>query len=72
MGAQRRRLAPAGGIRLWISPSVTMYLIEELLTTTDSNVRALVDELEFVIAPVINPDGEPCESRTHTLPNQRA
>lgn len=45
--------------REWVSPMVGMYLIEHLLTTYDSDARTkrLVDEIEWVIAPMLNPDG---------------
>ncbi len=45
--------------REWISPMVTMYAAERLITDydTDAQVQALVDAVEFLIVPMVNPDG---------------
>lgn len=45
--------------REWIAPMTTMYLGEHLVTQYGSNavVTDLVDNLEFLIVPVSNPDG---------------
>jgi len=45
--------------REWISPATVTYIAEQLLTQygTDPLVTALVDEIEWVILPVLNPDG---------------
>lgn len=50
-----------GGIhaREWIAPTTTNYIAHKLLTTynTDPLVKRLVDNLEFHVFPVLNPDG---------------
>jgi murein tripeptide amidase MpaA len=45
--------------REWITPMVTMYLAEALITRydTDPVIKDLVDRVEFFIVPVANPDG---------------
>jgi len=42
--------------REWIAPSVALYLLNQLVENYDSN-RDLVDNLDFFIVPVTNPDG---------------
>lgn len=48
-----------GGIhaREWISPATVTYLINEILTSTNANVRELADRHDWYIFPVFNPDG---------------
>jgi murein tripeptide amidase MpaA len=43
--------------REWISPATVMYMVEELLSSKDPAVVALIDKIEFAVAPCINPDG---------------
>jgi len=45
--------------REWISPMTVMYVVTELVTKygSDGNVTKYLDELEFIVIPVINPDG---------------
>ena len=45
--------------REWISPMTVMYFAERLLENydTDPEIRGLVDGVEFLIVPVVNPDG---------------
>jgi len=45
--------------REWIAPAALMYMTQRLLTdySKDPQVKKLMDKFEFVIAPVINPDG---------------
>jgi len=45
--------------REWIAPAVVMYMTQQLLTDYKKNpkVKKLMDKFEFVVAPVINPDG---------------
>merc|ERR1711939_394573 len=45
--------------REWIAPAVVMYMTQKLLAdySKDPQVKKLMDKFEFVIAPVINPDG---------------
>ena len=45
--------------REWIAPMVTMYLAEALVTRydTDPAIKGFVDRIEFLIVPVVNPDG---------------
>lgn len=43
--------------REWISSATTLWLINEFLTSTDTNVRSMVDGITWYILPVTNPDG---------------
>ncbi|XP_071639658.1 zinc carboxypeptidase-like [Temnothorax longispinosus] len=48
-----------GGIhaREWISPTTVMYILHQLLTSEDSDVRYVADNHNWFIFPVFNPDG---------------
>ena len=45
--------------REWISPATCMYMIRQILTTrkTNSDVKFMLDNYEWVIVPVLNVDG---------------
>lgn len=45
--------------REWVSPAAVTYLIEQLVEGygTDTRITRLLDELEWVFAPMMNPDG---------------
>ncbi len=45
--------------REWISPMVTMYAADRLISDydADAQVQAIVDAVEFLIVPMVNPDG---------------
>jgi len=46
--------------REWIAPAAVMYMTEHLLKgykSKDPKIKHLLDKFEFVVAPVINPDG---------------
>jgi hypothetical protein len=45
--------------REWITPMMVMYTAEQLLAKYDADprVRTVVDAMEFLIVPVVNPDG---------------
>jgi murein tripeptide amidase MpaA len=45
--------------REWVSPMTTLYVAEGLLSqyATDPHIHALVDSVEFIIIPIVNPDG---------------
>lgn len=43
--------------REWIASASAVWLINELLTSQDPNVRDLVDGLTWIIIPLLNPDG---------------
>jgi len=46
--------------REWISPAAVAYMSEQLVKgykKGDPQVKKLIDKFEFVVAPVINPDG---------------
>ncbi|KAL6261347.1 hypothetical protein P5V15_006444 [Pogonomyrmex californicus] len=48
-----------GGIhaREWISPATVMYILHQLLTSSDPEVRALAERHDWYIFPLFNPDG---------------
>lgn len=43
--------------REWISAATVTWIIKEFLTSTDPEVRALAENFEWHIFPVVNPDG---------------
>lgn len=43
--------------REWITSASTNWIINELLTSTDPEVQALLDNYNWYIFPVVNPDG---------------
>ncbi|XP_029664068.1 zinc carboxypeptidase-like [Formica exsecta] len=48
-----------GGIHAkeWISPATVMYILHQVLTSKDADVRALAESHDWYIFPVFNPDG---------------
>ncbi|KYN04096.1 PREDICTED: zinc carboxypeptidase-like [Cyphomyrmex costatus] len=48
-----------GGIhaREWISSATTMYILHQLLTSNNTDVRALAESHDWYIFPLFNPDG---------------
>ncbi|XP_011704931.1 PREDICTED: zinc carboxypeptidase-like, partial [Wasmannia auropunctata] len=55
-----------GGIhaREWISPATVMYILHQLLTSNNPEVRALAESHDWYIFPSFNPDGY---VYTHTM-----
>ncbi len=45
--------------REWISVATVMYLANELVSryNSDASIRALMDNIEFLFVPIVNPDG---------------
>lgn len=43
--------------REWISPATVMYILHQLLTSNNSDVRNLAESHDWYIFPVFNPDG---------------
>ncbi|XP_018331188.1 zinc carboxypeptidase-like [Agrilus planipennis] len=43
--------------REWISPATVTYILNELLTSTDPEVRAIADSHDWYVFPNSNPDG---------------
>ncbi len=45
--------------REWVNPATTLYIGDELLSKYASNcqIKELVDNVEFLIVPIVNPDG---------------
>ncbi|EGI71157.1 Zinc carboxypeptidase A 1, partial [Acromyrmex echinatior] len=41
----------------WIAPATAMYILHQLLTSTDTEVRTLAESHDWYIFPVFNPDG---------------
>ncbi|CAL1679898.1 unnamed protein product [Lasius platythorax] len=48
-----------GGIHAkeWISPATVMYILHQVLTSKDVDVRAMAESHDWYIFPVFNPDG---------------
>ncbi|XP_063241177.1 zinc carboxypeptidase-like [Bacillus rossius redtenbacheri] len=48
-----------GGIhaREWIAPATVTYILNQLLTSTDSQVRSMAQEFDWYFFPSTNPDG---------------
>jgi carboxypeptidase A2 len=44
--------------REWISSATAVWIINEILTTTDPDVREIIDSVTWYILPVTNPDGK--------------
>ncbi|XP_055376977.1 zinc carboxypeptidase [Condylostylus longicornis] len=43
--------------REWIAPATATFLLNELLTSTDNKIKKYAQKLNWVIFPVVNPDG---------------
>jgi carboxypeptidase A2 len=52
--------------REWIAPATVMYILHQLLTSSNPEVRALAESHDWYIFPVFNPDGY---VYTHTTVN---
>lgn len=50
----------------WIAPATAMYIFHQLLTSNNTEVRALAESHDWYIFPVFNPDGY---EYTHTTVN---
>lgn len=57
-----------GGIHAeeWISPATVMYILHQILTSKDADIRALAESHDWYIFPLFNPDGY---VHTHTTVN---
>lgn len=58
-GAGRKAVFIESGIhaREWISPATTNYIINELLTSNDEEIKTIAHDYDWYIFPVTNPDG---------------
>ncbi|CAI2308691.1 unnamed protein product [Caenorhabditis sp. 36 PRJEB53466] len=60
-GGVKRGIWVDGGIhaREWVSPSTVLYFIHQLVTQydKDAQIKQYVDQLEWYIVPLLNPDG---------------
>lgn len=58
-GEGKRVIFLEGGIhsREWISPATVCYITNQLLTSEDEETRKYVEEYDWYIFPVTNPDG---------------
>jgi carboxypeptidase A2 len=57
-GRKRNSIFIDAGIhaREWIAPATALYFVNQL-TDSQSNFSSLLDQMDFVIQPVVNPDG---------------
>lgn len=73
-GATKPAIWIDGGIhaREWVSPAAVLFMIDQLVTGYDSQpmIRHLVDQLDWYIVPLVNPDGYEF-SRSSTDPEVR-
>ncbi|KZC12084.1 PREDICTED: zinc carboxypeptidase-like [Dufourea novaeangliae] len=53
--------------REWIGPATMLYILNELLTSKQPDVRALAENHEWYIFPVFNPDGYEYTHTTNRL-----
>ncbi|CAH2044946.1 unnamed protein product, partial [Iphiclides podalirius] len=53
--------------REWIVPATATWIIKEFLTSSDPEVRALAQNIEWHIFPVVNPDGYEYTFTTHRM-----
>jgi len=57
----RKKIFVSGGqhAREWVAPSTTMFILTQLITLYSSNsaVRTLLDNNQFIFVPLVNPDG---------------
>ncbi|XP_053960330.1 zinc carboxypeptidase A 1-like [Anastrepha ludens] len=58
-GATKRGIFLEGGMhaREWISPATTTYIINQLLTSTNADVRKMAESFDWYVVPHANPDG---------------
>lgn len=43
--------------REWISPAAVTYMLNEILTNQDPSVREIIENYNWYVFPVTNPDG---------------
>lgn len=74
LGGTKKAIWIDGGIhaREWVSPAVVLYFIHQLVTQYDNDpqIRHFVDQMEWYIVPLLNPDGYEY-SRSSTDPEIR-
>lgn len=59
-GTQNPRIGVLEGTlhaREWISAATVTWIIKEFLTTNNTEIKALAENFEWHIFPVVNPDG---------------
>lgn len=58
-GTKKTAVFIEGGIhaREWISPATVTYIVNQLLTSTNPEVQALLNDFDWYVFPVVNPDG---------------
>jgi len=60
-GHAKKQILFTGGqhAREWIAPATVLYILEQLLSKydTDEKVQKILDNVNFAIAPILNPDG---------------
>ncbi|KNE61189.1 hypothetical protein AMAG_06939 [Allomyces macrogynus ATCC 38327] len=55
----KKQVYVQGGIhaREWIAHATTQYIAYHLATSDDQTITSLLDEVEIVLVPIVNPDG---------------
>ncbi|XP_028031436.1 zinc carboxypeptidase-like [Bombyx mandarina] len=53
--------------REWIAPATVTWIVKEFLTSTDPQVRAMAENIEWHVFPVVNPDGYHYSFTTHRM-----
>jgi len=60
-GTAKKQILFTGGqhAREWVAPATVLYILEKLLTLypTDPEVKRILDNVNFAIVPLANPDG---------------
>lgn len=58
-GKDKKAIFLEGGIhaREWISPATVTYILNQLLTSEDPQVKEIAEMYDWYVFPSVNPDG---------------